>query len=78
MEVENSFINYFNKKTEIYKGMKLIDDKLGGTTPLDVIVKFGETEKSNDNDEDDFEDWGDDEQNVEKYWFTRDKIEEEL
>ncbi len=75
LEVENSFINYFNKKTEIYKGMKLIDDKLGGTTPLDVIVKFGETEKSNDNDEDDFEDWGDDNQNVEKYWFTRDKID---
>ena len=75
LEVENSFINYFNKKTEIYKGMKLIDDKLGGTTPLDVIVKFGETEKSNDNDEDDFEDWGDDDQNVEKYWFTKDKID---
>ena len=75
LEVENSFINYFNKKTEIYKGMKLIDDKLGGTTPLDVIVKFGETEKSNDNDEDDFDDWGDDDQNVEKYWFTRDKID---
>ena len=75
LEVENSFINYFNKKTEIYKGMKLIDDKLGGTTPLDVIVKFGETEKLNDNDGDDFEDWGDDDQNVEKYWFTRDKID---
>ena len=40
LEVENSFINYFNKKTEIYRGMKLIDDKLGGTTPLDVILKF--------------------------------------
>jgi len=34
LEVENSFINYFNKDTEIYKGMKLIDEKLGGTTPL--------------------------------------------
>ena len=33
LEVENSFINYFSKKTEIYKGMKLIDDELGGTTP---------------------------------------------
>ena len=33
LEVENSFINYFKKNTEIYKGMKLIDDKLGGTTP---------------------------------------------
>ena len=76
LEVENSFINYFNKKTEIYKGMKLIDDKLGGTTPLDVIVKFGETEKLANNEEDDFEDWGEeDDQNIEKYWFTKDKID---
>jgi len=42
LEVENSFINYFNKNTEIYKGMKLIDEKLGGTTPLEVILKFPE------------------------------------
>ena len=40
LEVENSFINYFSKKTEIYQGMKLIDEKLGGTTPLEVILKF--------------------------------------
>ena len=40
LEVENSFINYFNKNTEIYKGMKLIDEELGGTTPLEVIIKF--------------------------------------
>ncbi len=40
LEVENSFINYFDKNTEIYKGMKLIDEKLGGTTPLEVILKF--------------------------------------
>ena len=42
LKVENSFINYFSEKTEIYQGMKLIDDKLGGTTPLDIIIKFGE------------------------------------
>ncbi len=36
--VENSFINYFKRTTEIYKGMELIDRQLGGTTPLDVIV----------------------------------------
>ena len=76
LEVENSFINYFNKKTEIYKGMKLIDEKLGGTTPLDVIVRFGEIDKISISDDDEFEDWGDDEnQNDEKYWFTRDKID---
>ena len=44
LEVENSFINYFKKNTEIYKGMKLIDDKLGGTTPLDIIIKFPSTD----------------------------------
>ena len=44
LEVENSFINYFNKETEIYKGMKLIDNKLGGTTPLNIIIKFKKRE----------------------------------
>ena len=40
LEVENSFINYFDKETEIYKGMKKIDEDLGGTTPLNIILKF--------------------------------------
>jgi predicted RND superfamily exporter protein len=76
LEVENSFINYFSKKTEIYKGMKLIDEKLGGTTPLDIILKFPKKEKLIDNEEDEFEDWGDEnETDSEKYWFTKDKID---
>jgi len=76
LEVENSFINYFDKETEIYKGMKLIDDKLGGTTPLDVIIKFPKKEKKTSSDDDEFESWDDDEdENDEKYWFTRDKID---
>ena len=58
LEVENSFINYFSKKTEIYKGMKLIDEKLGGTTPLEVILKFPKKENNN-NEDDEFEDWDD-------------------
>jgi predicted RND superfamily exporter protein len=75
LEVENSFINYFNKKTEIYKGMKLIDEELGGTTPLEVILKFPTTEKNDVSTEDgEFEDWGDEEDD-EKYWFTKDKID---
>jgi len=78
LEVENSFINYFNKNTEIYKGMKLIDDRLGGTTPLEVIVKFPkekdtETEESNTDENED--DWGEEDENDEKYWFTKDKID---
>ena len=75
LEVENSFINYFSKKTEIYKGMKLIDEELGGTTPLEVILKFPETKKEETEEDDDFDDWGDEsEQDDEKYWFTKDKI----
>ena len=74
LEVENSFINYFDKKTEIYKGMKLIDDELGGTTPLDVIVKFPSQEKKDEN-EDDFDSWDDEDKDDEKYWFTRNKID---
>jgi len=38
LTVENSFINYFKSSTEIHQGMELIDQKLGGTTPLDVII----------------------------------------
>ncbi len=40
LRVENSFIDYFKSDTEIYRGMKLIDDTLGGTTPLDVVIRF--------------------------------------
>ena len=78
LEVENSFINYFNKNTEIYKGMKLIDDELGGTTPLEVILKFPDQEKEEitSSEDDEFEDWGDEEDaDDEKYWFTKDKID---
>jgi predicted RND superfamily exporter protein len=77
LEVENSFINYFNKNTEIYKGMKLIDEELGGTTPLEVILKFPTpTNKKEETEDDEFEDWGDEgDENDEKYWFTKDKID---
>ena len=72
LEVENSFINYFNKKTEIYQGMKLIDEKLGGTTPLEVILKFP---VAKDEEKDAENDWGDEDENDDKYWFTKDKID---
>ena len=77
LEVENSFINYFNKNTEIYKGMKLIDEELGGTTPLEVILKFPVNENKEKFDEgDEFEDWEDDDEGSDdKYWFTKDKID---
>jgi len=79
LEVENSFINYFDKETEIYKGMKLIDEKLGGTTPLEVIIKFpanNKNESKENTDDEDFEDWDEEgDSNKEKYWFTKDKVD---
>ena len=76
LEVENSFINYFNKNTEIYKGMKLIDEKLGGTTPLEIILKFPEKTVVESSEDDEFESWDDEgSKDDEKYWFTKDKIE---
>ena len=76
LEVENSFINYFNKNTEIYKGMKLIDEKLGGTTPLEVILKFPENIAVESAEDDEFESWDDEGgKDDEKYWFTKDKVE---
>ena len=81
LEVENSFINYFDQKTEIYKGMKKIDDQLGGTTPLDVILKFP-VSKKNKVDDDEFSEWDEDNndsgEDASKYWFTRNKIDKIL
>ena len=81
LEVENSFINYFDQKTEIYKGMKKIDDQLGGTTPLDVILKFPSS-KNKKIEDDEFSEWEEDassdEDDLSKYWFTRNKIDKIL
>ncbi len=82
LEVENSFINYFDKNTEIYKGMKKIDDELGGTTPLDVVIKFPVKKTTKDEDDDEFSEWEEEDKKNENdkatYWFTRNKIDKIL
>jgi len=78
--VENSFINYFKKDTDIYKGMKIIDQELGGTTPLDVILTFSDENTpvapvtETEEDEDSFEDEFNALENRDQYWFTDEKI----
>jgi hypothetical protein len=78
LEVENSFINYFDKETEIYKGMKKIDDDLGGTTPLNIILKFP-IKKKEVIEDDEFSEWEEENKTTDeekaKYWFTRDKMD---
>ena len=53
LSIENRFIDYFKKSTEIYQGMRLIDEQLGGTTPLDVLIDAPPAEEGS---EDPFED----------------------
>jgi predicted RND superfamily exporter protein len=89
LTVENSFIDYFRKSTEIYQGMKVIDQDMGGTTPLDILVNFQDvkdtplsnevtiTEPGEDFDDDfsEFDEFEEfDEDDSEKYWFTSDKM----
>ncbi|MDH4205094.1 MAG: MMPL family transporter [Desulfobacteraceae bacterium] len=84
LTVENSFIDYFKHTTEIYQGMKTIDQNLGGTTPLDIIVDF-ETPKATkpiaapkpvQNKGDEFDTFNEFEnsEKEDKYWFTLEKM----
>ena len=38
LKVENKFIDYFKKNTEIYQGMSELDEMLGGTATLDIVI----------------------------------------
>tara|TARA_B100000959_G_scaffold248459_1_gene275364 strand:- start:1811 stop:4282 length:2472 start_codon:yes stop_codon:yes gene_type:complete len=82
LQVENSFVNYFSEDTEIYQGLKLVDQELGGTTPLEVLLQFEQisspnSEKEEDEDEDDLAlllgsvSQGD----PADYWFSPQKID---
>ncbi|MCW8857024.1 MAG: MMPL family transporter [Kangiella sp.] len=78
LKVENRFIDYFKPTTEIYRGMTVIDQQLGGTTPLDIVIDADPNEKSlfaEDEFEDEFSDEFDSESYDAGYWFTRSKLE---
>ncbi len=80
LRVENSFIDYFRESTEIYQGMRLFDDKLGGTLSFDVIVDLEAGAAAVDGFADDFDDGYDDgfgdSGNDDAYWFTAPKMEQ--
>lgn len=37
LDVENSFIDYFSESTDVHRELSFIDEKLGGSTPLDIV-----------------------------------------
>lgn len=84
LQVENSFVDYFRKGTDIYKGMKFIDEELGGTTPIDIILQLGAprqaseakkaAEPAADKDFAEFGEFGQDNGDAAKYWYTAERI----
>jgi uncharacterized protein len=78
LEVENSFISYFKQSTEIYQGLKKVDETLGGTTPLEIILKFPPPEvDAADSSSSELEElYGETEPTPKsEYWFTPEKVE---
>ncbi|WP_372925254.1 efflux RND transporter permease subunit [Marinobacter sp.] len=81
LTVENSFIDYFKSSTEIHQGMITIDDRLGGTTPLDVVItddSAPEGESGGDPFASDCDPFVDDCDGAEEHrdtWFTYQKME---
>lgn len=78
LKVENSFIDYFREKTEIFQGMTLFDEKLGGTLSFDLVVDLPADEVIDDGFEDGFGDFGNgfgEESSEEAYWFTAPKMD---
>lgn len=83
LQVDNRFIDYFKKDTEIYQGMNVIDTELGGTTPLSIIIdaekdfftylkELEKERKQNDLQDDPFSNVDDHEE--ENYWFNSEKM----
>ena len=74
LEVENRFIDHFKSTTEIYRGMELVDTKLGGTIPLDFVIDADTTHAaSSEETGDPFDDPFDQEEGASdetSYWFN--------
>ncbi|NCD11872.1 MAG: RND family transporter [Epsilonproteobacteria bacterium] len=76
--VENSFINYFKESTEIYKGMQKIDNELGGTTPLEIVVRLPKADVAQTKEKsplDEFEAEFEEKSSEAQYWFTAQKMQ---
>ncbi|MFQ6342691.1 efflux RND transporter permease subunit [Campylobacter sp. VTCC 70190] len=75
LRVENSFVNYFKDGSEIKEGLLVIDRNLGGTLPLEVIIRFPDN-KNNQNTSDSFDSFESEFENLAKqdtYWFDSKK-----
>ena len=70
LTVENRFIDYFKSSTEIYKGMELLDQKLGGTAPLDIVLNAPNDWSVEEEEFDDDFGFEENEDSVNGYWWN--------
>ncbi len=75
--VENRFIDYFKSDTELYQGLIFIDQELGGTVPLEVLLEAPVATKDAGEEfevDDEFSDYLDEEEDSftqQSYWYNR-------
>ena len=83
LTVENRFIDYFKKSTDIYQGLELVDQDLGGTVPLEIMLEANPNIEEEMDDTDDDEEFGDylaeleetqDDFTAKSYWYNRSGI----
>ena len=81
LTVENRFIDYFKKSTDIYQGLAVIDQELGGISPLEIILDATREEPAEeigiDDEDDEFDDYlanledTQDDFTATSYWYNR-------
>ncbi|MGH1537232.1 MAG: efflux RND transporter permease subunit [Gammaproteobacteria bacterium] len=83
LTVENRFIDYFKKSTDIYQGLELVDKDLGGTVPLEIMLEADPNLEEAVDDSEEDEEFGDylteleetqDDFTAKSYWYNRSGI----
>lgn len=76
--VENRFIDYFKSNTDIHQGLVFVDQELGGTVPLEIMLDAPPVSDDQEWLEDDeFSDYLDEEEDSftqQSYWYNRQGI----
>tara|TARA_R110002049_G_scaffold191506_1_gene360421 strand:+ start:13682 stop:16147 length:2466 start_codon:yes stop_codon:yes gene_type:complete len=75
--VENRFIDYFKSDTDLYQGLIFIDQELGGTVPLELLLEAPEAVNDGSDtfeEDDEFSDYLDEVEESftqQSYWYNR-------
>lgn len=75
VSMDNRFAEYFDEDTEIFRGMRFIDEQLGGTIPFDVVITFPAFEPVDEEDDFFFDEEEEADPYPQRYWFNRDMLD---